>query len=249
MNRESTLNDMAVKSGQASKLYRWLINRRNTAGCCFLCRAEPGPVCHGCFRDLPRNDDACPACALPATGGMLCGECLQTAKPALDRVIAPYRYDYPINRIIQAFKFNDRTGVASIFADAFQAMFESGLIELPDMILPIPLHRSRLQSRGYNQAGLLAQAVAERLGAPLDSHSLVRSRHTLPQFGLNKKQRRRNVKRAFEFQGEWTGRCRYVVLLDDVMTTGATLREAASELKRAGAERVEAWVCARAGQA
>lgn len=184
---------------------------------------------------------------MPDTGGLLCADCLNEPAPVLDHVVAPYRYDYPMNRIIQAFKFNDRTGVAGIFADAFQTMFESGLIELPDMVLPIPLHLARLRSRGYNQAGLLAQAVADRLRAPLDRRSLVRSRHTLSQSGLNKKQRCRNVKRAFQFRGEWPGRCRYVVLLDDVMTTGATLRAAASELKRAGADRVGVWVCARAG--
>jgi ComF family protein len=240
---------MAVKLVRALKLYRWLINHHSAAGSCFLCRAEPGPICPGCFKDLPRNDQACPACAMPDTGGLLCADCLNEPAPVLDQVVAPYRYDYPINRIIQAFKFNDRTGVASIIADTFKAMFDNGLIELPDMILPIPLHRDRLRTRGYNQAGLLAQAVAERLPTPLDRHGLVRSRHTLPQPGLNKMQRRRNVKRAFEFQGDWCGRCRYVVVLDDVMTTGATLREAARELKRAGVERVGAWVCARAGEA
>lgn len=184
---------------------------------------------------------------MPDTGGMFCADCLNEPVPVLDHVVAPYRYDYPMNRIIQAFKFNDRTGVARIFADAFKVMFESGLIELPDMILPIPLHRARLRSRGYNQASLLSQAVADALEIPVHRDGLIRNRHTPPQSGLNRRRRRRNVKCAFEFQGEWSGRYRYVVLLDDVMTTGATLREAAYELKRVGARRVEAWVCARAG--
>jgi ComF family protein len=111
-------------------------------------------------------------------------------------------------------------------------------------VVPVPLHRARLRQRGYDQALELARPLARALGLPLLDHALTRTRATAPQSQLDAAQRRLNLQRAFEVRGNVMLPA-HVVLVDDVMTTGATLHAAAVALKRAGAQRVDAWVCAR----
>ena len=207
------------------------------------------PICTPCQDDLPPNSRSCPVCALPDSYGLICADCLGTSDLPVDQVIAPYRYSYPVNRIIQAMKFQARPDLAGVFARAYRALSEDGLLVMPDRLIPVPLHRSRLQERGYNQSACLAKAFSANTGVPTVFHLLQRLRPTVSQTGLNRARRRMNVKGAFSVNKDASVAGLHIVLIDDVMTTGATLREAAKVLKHAGASRVDAWVCARAGQA
>jgi ComF family protein len=119
-------------------------------------------------------------------------------------------------------------------------------MEAPDIIVPIPLHPTRLRARGFNQSALLAAQVASTLNAPLSTNTLIRTRNTSSQANMNRQQRFTNLKNAFSVPKESRIRKRRVLLVDDVITTTATMREAASVLVRAGAEYVDAVALARA---
>ena len=117
-------------------------------------------------------------------------------------------------------------------------------LALPDILIPVPLHSSRLRQRGYNQALELARPIAEQLKLPLDTRSCRRLKSTIDQVGLSAKSRKSNVKDAFAVQGSFQDK--HVVVIDDVMTTGSTVQELTEQLIKAGASQVDVWVCARA---
>ena len=241
---------MAVKFLTDSHLVRWLKNVRLESSCCFLCHTplSRSILCHPCQRDLPHNIQSCPFCALPNSQGLICPDCLTADRATLDWVVAPYRYDYPIDVLIQALKFGDRPGLANLFGDSFIDMDRAGLIERPECLVPVPLGRLRLRERGYNQAAYIARAISSRLGIPVIQRLLRRRRETLPQSNLAQQTRRRNIRGAFIPLAPRSRHFQHVALVDDVMTTGETLSEASRVLKEAGIQRVDAWVCARAGK-
>lgn len=106
------------------------------------------------------------------------------------------------------------------------------------MVLPVPLYKKRLRERGFNQSALLGKYVAKRLGVPLNLYSLARNRDTRPQVGLSAKERKKNIRNAFEIKEEGVIKGRRVLLIDDVFTTGATTRECSKVLKKAGVQEV-----------
>lgn len=208
---------------------------------CLLCGAmsHEGVCCRACREGLPHlAAERCPVCALPVAGGRVCGHCLHKP-PAFVLTVASYRYAYPLDRLIQAFKFGERLQLASMFAETLAGQVG----ELPDAILPMPLHPARLRERGFNQSLELARALSGRLGLPLLVEAASRLRDTAPQSGLQWKSRRKNVRKAFGCTDQVAGR--HVALVDDVMTTGATLNELAHTVKAAGASKVSVWVVAR----
>jgi len=113
-------------------------------------------------------------------------------------------------------------------------------MELPgaDMVLPVPLYKKRLRERGFNQSALLGKYVAKRLGRPLNLYSLIRNRDTRPQVGLSAKERKKNIRNAFEIREQGVIKGRRVLLIDDVFTTGATARECSKVLRKAGAQEI-----------
>jgi ComF family protein len=166
--------------------------------------------------------------------------------PHFDASFAPLRYRYPVKALIARYKFQADLALgeqlAQIFADAWRL---SGRIT-PDLVVPVPLHHTRLRERGFNQALELARTIAPAIGAR--SHeALLRVRATETQQGLKRPARRANVRAAFQIAG-FDVRGRSVLLIDDVMTTGATLDSCARVLKRAGAAHVTAAAIARAGR-
>lgn len=207
---------------------------------CLLCDAESGTelLCHACREALPRLAEPCPRCAMPSRDKAICGACL-AHPPHFDGTVAPWRYDYPVDRLVLALKFQRRLALAPVLARALEQLWHAGA----DVIVPMPLHRKRLAERGFNQSAEIARSLARSVGVPLALDILVRSRHTAPQSDLRYAERRVNVRGAFSCSREIDGLS--VALVDDVMTTGATLDEAARTLKRAGAARVENWVAAR----
>jgi len=211
-------------------------------GSCYLCRGAAGTVlCAACDADLPRlQDPGCPRCALAAPAGALCGRCLAHA-PAYDATTAALAYAFPADVLVQALKFRGELALAPLLGALLAARLARGAPV--DYVLPVPLAAARLRTRGFNQALEIARHVAAATGARLEPRLAERSRETASQMDLPHAERARNVRGAFRCARGLEGVA--VALVDDVMTTGATLDELAATLKRAGAARVVNWVVAR----
>jgi len=213
---------------------------------CLLCGAAGTngiDLCGDCAAELPRNRSCCARCALPlATPAARCGEC-QRHEPPWDAAWAPFRYGWPLDRLESRYKFYGDLAAGRVLSSMWQR--ESCPVDLPDVLLCVPLHRSRLRQRGYNQALELARPLAHALHVPLRRDVLQRQRRTDAQTELDAVSRRRNVRGAFALR-EGAALPAHVAILDDVMTTGATLAECARVLKRAGVARVDVWALARA---
>lgn len=211
-------------------------------GGCFLCRgAARGLLCAECDADLPRLDGPrCPRCALASPGGETCGRCLARA-PAYDATFAALAYEFPADALVQALKFRGELALAPVLGALLAARLPRGA--RPDYVLPVPLSAARLRERGFNQALEIARAVAAAAGAPLAPRLAERRRDTAAQFELTLAERETNLRGAFACDAALEGA--EVALVDDVMTSGATLGELAATLKRAGAARVVNWVVAR----
>ncbi|MCY7353561.1 MAG: ComF family protein [Lysobacter sp.] len=224
----------------AGALGRWLWPAR-----CLLCDAPAAgrrDVCGACASALPWNRIACLRCALPLTApASACGQCLRKPPP-LTETHATFVYGFPLDRLLPRFKFHDGLVAGRLLSQWMHDACVS--LDHPNALIPIPLHRARLRQRGYDQALELARPLATSLEIELCDDLLLRTRHTQPQSRLGALQRRRNLRGAFVVR-EGIALPRHVVLVDDVMTTGATLHAAAKTLLRAGVERVDAWVCAR----
>jgi ComF family protein len=197
------------------------------------------------MRDLPWLASACPVCALPTYGGSVCGQCLSRA-PAFDATVAAFSYAFPVDRLIHALKYQGRLPLAEWCADAILSRRRPSAAvadSLPRRLIALPLAAERQRERGYNQAQEIARTIASRAGIPCLSLALFRVRATPPQAALPWTERAKNVRGAFECEINLSGFS--IILVDDVMTTGASLAEAARTLKTAGAARVENWVVAR----
>jgi ComF family protein len=212
---------------------------------CTLCGdrvAAARDFCPGCASALPYLPHACPVCALPYTGVGPCGQC-QRRPPPFIATVALFRYASPIDRLIIGLKFHAQLVHARTLGALMADHLAARTGPLPQLIIPMPLHRTRLRSRGFNQALELARPLARCLGIPLDHGTLVRHRATSPQTDLPVAARARNVRAAFQATRDLRGL--HVALVDDVMTTGHTAAAAAGALRKAGAD-VEVWVLARA---
>jgi ComF family protein len=209
---------------------------------CLLCGAPSGAVllCGDCDRDLPRPpSEACPVCAEAVPGSWVCGACMANP-PHFDATFAAFRYHFPADKLIQALKYQRRVATADFFS---AAMLAGGRPE-GDLVVPLPLHPARLAERGFNQSVEIARPLARSLKLPLELDGCIRSRDTAPQASLPWKERKKNIRHAFECGIDLSGKS--VIVVDDVMTSGATLDEFARTLKAHGATRVSNWVVARA---
>jgi ComF family protein len=220
---------------------RWLLPPR-----CLLCGA-PGSddldLCADCAAELPRNRLCCARCALPLPApAALCGQC-QRHPPPWHAAWAPFRYAWPLDRLESRYKFAAELAAGRALGALWRG--EPMPVAPPALIVPVPLHRARLRRRGYNQALELAKPLARHLGVPLRHDVLQRLRSTDAQTDLDAAARRRNVRGAFAVR-QSVPLPPHVAVLDDVMTTGATLAECARVLKRAGVRRVDVWALARA---
>jgi len=206
---------------------------------CLLCGARSGEamVCDACAASLPALPPACPICALPSPAAAPCGACL-ARPPPYDATVAVWPYAYPVDRLIHSLKYQGDLPVARLFGVALARRVAGRPV---DVVAPMPLARERLTARGFNQAMEIARAAAPR--AAIDTAGVARVRDTARQTELPYAERARNVRGAFACGRTLRGR--RVAIVDDVMTTGATLAELAGTLKRAGAEWVENWVVAR----
>lgn len=182
-------------------------------------------------------------------GPVRCGRCL-TSPPPFERTVAAFDHGFPWDRLVARLKFRGDVTLAAPLAEHLRDAFQRSGAPLPDLVLPTPLSTARLARRGYNQAWELARRVAASLGVPAHAQALLRVRETPPQHALDLSARAANVRGAFAVDGARRAAIadRHVAVVDDVMTTGATMAEIARTLRAAGARRVDAWVLTRTPQ-
>lgn len=220
------------------------------------------PRCQACHVDLPRQfggvicrdcldrvsflaSPLCSCCGqpLPPEAGIadrFCGECLLD-RPAFDSARSLARYEPPVSTLLHRLKFHGDTAAAGALAELGKPVDSAC-----DLILPVPLHFSRIRTRGLNQSLILAYRFFPAKRDKIVVDLLIRQKKTIAQTGLNGRQRRNNLKGAFAVTRPEEVRSRRISLVDDVYTTGTTLAECAKTLKKAGAASVHAWTVARA---
>lgn len=231
--------------GYLRAVERWLLPHY-----CLLC-AGPGDtgrdLCNDCAGDLPWNRTPCRRCANPMVPGTppasLCGRCQRGEIPdGFDRLHAPLLYDFPVDRLVLGLKFHKALAHGRVLGDLMADAVTRGGIDLPDALVPVPLHARRLRERGFNQARELARPLRARLGLPIADGLVQRTTTAPPQAELPLARRRQNIRHQFH--------CRrpppaHIAIVDDVVTSASTVAELARCLKRAGAERVDVFAVAR----
>lgn len=227
------------------KLLSWLLPYT-----CILCGSpaqSAQDLCNACRLDLPLPQNTCKICAtaLSVLGDITCGVCLQQTHP-FDVTYALYDYQAPIDTLLLELKFNQALVHARVLGEL---MAEKIITEwykirpLPQVIIPVPLHPQRLKERGYNQAVEIARPIARASGLPLNVKDCKRIKYTAPQAMLPAKERQHNVKQAFDSQARFDHQT--IAVIDDVITTGNTVREFCQLLKNKGAKQIDVWCCAR----
>lgn len=225
---------------------------------CVLCGAAGTPasrqrresldLCSECRTSLPVNNCSCGRCAAPLSGvafsNLLCGACREHP-PGFERCIAPFRYEFPLDTLLRGLKFGGKIAFGRMLGLLLADHLLASPFALPELLVPVPLHSSRLKERGYNQALEISRPLSRGMGIPVCAGVCGRARATREQTHLGAKDRRLNLRGAFEvFRRPPT---KHIAIVDDVVTTGSTASELASTLKRAGVETVQVWAVARAG--
>ena len=220
---------------------------------CLSCRTSigiGGSLCPDCWEDMSFiSDPQCEICGLPfeleAADGILCGSCIKTPPP-YQTARSVLKYDDKSRNLITNFKYGDKIHACDNFAK-WMARAGKKTIENSDVITPVPLHRIRLFTRRYNQSALLTNSLKKITGIPAYNELLIRNKHTRPQVGLLPKQRKENVKGVFSLNPKYKHfiEGKSVILVDDVMTTGATIEACSKILKKSGAHKVNVLTIAR----
>lgn len=214
---------------------------------CLLCASQDGGelgLCKACIADLPwHTASQCPQCSL-SSNGLTCGSCLNSP-PHFDATQALFTYDFPMDGLLQHYKYKEMLHLANTFATL---LHDKKIADTPstnkiDLIIPMPMHHARLKERGFNQALEIAKIISKNAQIQLDYSACQRTKLTPPQASLPLKERIKNIRGVFSCQQQLQGL--NIALVDDVMTTGASLNELAKTLKQAGAVHVECWVIAR----
>lgn len=223
------------------------------AGQCAVCRGWcHRTICDDCLALYARPQLRCWTCAarlpeaLAGHAAPRCGRCLHEPPP-LDRAVAALDYRFPWDGLLQHFKYHQALELRESLLERLNAALNAADVAAPDWLLPVPLSDQRLRERGYNQSHELAKALARRRGLRCDASLLLRVHHNDRQAGLKLDARAANVRGVFAVE-PLRAAClqgTHVALLDDVMTSGATLYELARVLRQAGAARVQAWVISR----
>ena len=233
-----------------------IVKRTGFKPSCLLCaspQANNHALCSPCLSELPWHPaSSCPQCGLNSSGH-LCGSCI-SSPPDFDATHAVFLYQYPIDTMMQRYKYGNMLNISHTFGQLLtdqlltrQLLASSVSFEAIDLIIPMPMHPTRIKQRGFNQALEIAKILSKNCKEKLDFKSVQRQTLTPPQASLPLKQRVKNIKGAFKVNTETidglTGK--KIAIVDDVMTTGASLNELAKTLKNAGASHVECWVIAR----
>ncbi|MBI5178593.1 MAG: ComF family protein [Nitrospinae bacterium] len=226
---------------------------------CAVCKAplpaeELFGICPQCKEGLVQPaEHACLACAMPIDGEvagagiLLCGDC-RISLPPFDLTVSGMGYGGKTRELVHRFKFQGKTGLSRFLASTLCARLYAKLHAQAAyiIVIPVPLHRKRIYARGYNQSFLLAEEVGMALSLPVETGVLIRAKYTDPQSKQTRAERLKSIKGAFAVARPEMVEGNTVILVDDIMTTGATLAEAAKTLKKAGAKSVICAVAARA---
>lgn len=233
------------------RLFGQLLDRslESSLARCLLCgaggRIHSG-ICTPCRSDLPVIHHACSRCALPLenTCDHTCPQCLQQLPPQ-ERSYTCWNYAYPVAQLIQRFKYQRDFAAGHTLAELAAAQIGPRLqpAERPDLLIPVPLHWRKQLSRGYNQAQLIADILGKHWQVPVDNRALRKVTQTGSQQKLRRNERLKNLEHSFAASSRVQGL--HIGLVDDVITTGATLEAAAQSLLHAGASRVSAYALAR----
>ena len=197
---------------------------------------KTAPVCSGCWQSIkPYTGPKCRKCGRPLSSdaSTVCGDCLQD-EPVFESARSFGLYDGALRKAINLLKYHNVKRLSGPLADILLRM------EIPsaDAVLPVPLYKNRLRQREFNQSALIAKYLAKGLGSILVLDSLVKMRDTKPQVGLRSDERRKNMRNAFGIQNKEAVEGKDILLIDDVSTTGATVRECSGVLKKAGAGKI-----------
>lgn len=218
---------------------------------CVLCGArgyEELDLCNDCGKELPWLEHACSQCARPfpiyQTDTPSCGACLKDPPP-YDNTIATFIYQKPVSYLIGGLKFHSQLVYARLLSQLLLHRLNQYYQpnNRPQMIIPMPLHKTRLRERGFNQAVELARPIAKAWNIPISLQDCQRIRATPAQIELPAEQRRKNVKNAFHIQKKFY--FEHVAIVDDVITTGSTVQELSLQLRRQGVKKIDVWSCAR----
>jgi len=219
---------------------------------CYLCKQtiyKALPICDGCEADLPWNNKACSTCAIPMlalTNTNTCGDCLNN-KPSYKQCASVFSYAFPINTLISDFKYNKQRHYGKLMAKMLAFKIENEIkkkrIIKPNFLIPVPLHINRLDTRGFNQSEDICIDLSKYLNIPIDHQSLQRRVDTPSQTTLTKKERQKNLYQAFQVKKVFNGEI--IALVDDVITTGATIECLSALLLDAGAKEIVVWSLAR----
>jgi len=213
-------------------------------------------ICQPCIEDLPWNDLACTICALPLSNIFInpnllnskhiCGECFKHQAP-FERVVSVFRYDFPIDSLIQKIKYQHQRywlkSLSTLLAIKIKQTYLPN--ELPEILIPIPLHPRKKRIRSYNQAEIISQYLSHQLGINSHNKILIKTKLTESQTSLSKKDRAKNLKGSLMLNKKAEVRGKYIAIIDDVITTRATTELATKILIKAGATRVDIWSIAR----
>ncbi len=205
------------------------------------------PLCAACAQTFTRvTPPICPRCGTPLSGtnSHLCGECIKDPPP-FEGARSLFAFEGKARDFIYLLKFHQNLGTLTLLDFWLRGEDVPFSAEGIDVVVPVPQTSKGLRGRGYNPAQLLASRVSKRFKKPLIRNHLVKIKETPPQIGLTKGQRRSNLKGAFAVRDKDRFRVKSVLLVDDVYTTGATVRECARVLKRGGARAVKVWTFAR----
>ncbi len=202
-------------------------------------------VCHSCALEMPANINDCTGCARAHTDSarFLCANC-EKSPPPWQRCFIAMRYEIPADYLVKRFKYGGDRAAGRAMAEQMWTLSASFRDKLHNnlhdtLFVPVPLHKSRLQERGFNQAEYLASYLAAQCGTIVVPQALIRTRPTCPQVGLSKKARRLNMKNSFRINTLVANK--HVVLVDDVLTTGSTARACSHVLMHAGAVDLTLW--------
>lgn len=223
---------------------------------CVLCDSKVDgkiSLCESCRTDLPTVEYACQICALAMMSdskSSLCGQCISqqhtNQKLSVDYALNLFHYATPVDYLISQMKFHQQLSVAAVLADLLKKHIESSKLEhgLPDALIPVPLYKKRLTKRGFNQSLEIIKPLAKSQKIPILLNTIARSKDTPVQTNLSKQARKKNVSGCFTLLEKPVHS--HIVIVDDVVTTGATTNELAKLLKNSGVEKVGVWSLARA---
>ena len=199
-------------------------------------------VCSYCIALMPLLGQACRYCAypLPDTSHLVCGNCIKK-RPYFDCTMIHYPFEEPLRSLLHQFKYHHGLYLGSFLSHLILQSLQNHT-NMPQCLIPVPMHPKRIKLRGFNQAVILTRWLAKKLQLPYDITSCKKIINTEPQATLNGEQRQRSLRHAFKTQKL---PYKHVAIIDDLLTTGSTANELAFTLKKSGVAQVDVWCCAR----